>query len=281
MQIFEHVASLQKFLDSCRKDSQKITLVPTMGGLHDGHMRLINRAQELSNVVVVSIYVNPTQFSASEDFETYPKTLAQDKEFIKSKKIDALFIPLNSEIYPEGMSSDYDVGKLGQILCGISRPSHFNGVAQVVNRLLDIVKPNYSVFGQKDYQQLLIIKSLVKSKDLDTIVESVPTIREDDGLAMSTRNKYLSKDERANASLFYRQLVKAKNAIMSGAAIIDTRKQALSELNDLFEVEYVEVLDANNLTQITTTTEEIIIISSVRLGETRLIDNILFRSSNV
>jgi pantoate--beta-alanine ligase len=112
-------------------------------------------------------------------------------------------------------------------------------------------------------------------------VESVPTIREDDGLAMSTRNKYLSKDERANASLFYRQLVKAKNAIMSGAAIIDTRKQALSELNDLFEVEYVEVLDANNLTEITTTTEEIIIISSVKLGETRLIDNILFRSSNV
>jgi len=252
-----------------------------MGGLHDGHARLIDRAKELSDVVVVSIYVNPTQFSANEDFETYPKTLAQDKAFIKSKRIDALFIPLNSEIYPEGMSSDYDVGKLGQILCGISRPSHFNGVAQVVNRLLDIVKPNYSVFGQKDYQQLLIIKSLVKSKDLDIIVESVPTIREDDGLAMSTRNKYLSEDERVNASLFYRQLVKAKKAIEAGVAIELTRQQALSSLSDLFEVEYVEVLDANNLTQIKTNTEEIIIISAVRLGETRLIDNILFRSSNV
>jgi len=231
--------------------------------------------------VVVSIYVNPTQFSASEDFETYPKTLAQDKEFLKSKKIDALFIPLNSEIYPEGMSSNYDVGKLGQILCGISRPSHFNGVAQVVNRLLDIVKPNYSVFGQKDYQQLLIIKSLVESKDLDIIVESVPTIREDDGLAISTRNKYLTKDERAYASLFYRQLVKAKKAIEAGVAIELAKQQALSSLSDLFEVEYVEVLDANNLTQIKTNTEEIIIISSVRLGETRLIDNILFRSSIV
>ena len=281
MQIFEHVASLQKFLDSCRKDSQKITLVPTMGGLHDGHMRLIDRAQELSDVVVVSIYVNPTQFSASEDFETYPKTLAQDKEFLKSKKIDALFIPLNFEIYPEGMSADYDVGKLGQILCGISRPSHFNGVAQVVNRLLGIVKPHYSVFGQKDYQQLLVIKSLVKNKDLDTIVESVPTIREDDGLAMSTRNKYLSEDERAYASLFYHQLVKVKKAIEAGVAIELAKHQALSSLSDLFEVEYVEVLDANNLTQIKTNTEEIIIISSVRLGETRLIDNILFRSSNV
>ena len=281
MQIFEHVASLQKFLDSCRKDSQNITLVPTMGGLHDGHARLIDRAKELSDVVVVSIYVNPTQFSANEDFETYPKTLTQDKEFLDSKRIDALFIPLNSEIYPEGMSSDYDVGKLGQILCGISRPSHFNGVAQVVNRLFDIVKPNYSVFGQKDYQQLLIIKSLVESKDLDTIVESVPTIREDDGLAMSTRNKYLSEDERVNASLFYRQLVKAKKAIEAGVAIELTRQQALSSLSDLFEVEYVEVLDANNLTQIKTNTKEIIIISAVRLGETRLIDNILFRSSNV
>ncbi len=281
MQIFEHVVSLQKFLDSCRKDSQKITLVPTMGGLHDGHARLIDRAKELSDVVVVSIYVNPTQFSANEDFETYPKTLTQDKEFLDSKRIDALFIPLNSEIYPEGMSSDYDVGKLGQILCGISRPSHFNGVAQVVNRLFDIVKPNYSVFGQKDYQQLLIIKSLVKSKDLDIIVESVPTIREDDGLAMSTRNKYLSEDERVNASLFYRQLVKAKKAIEAGVAIELTRQQALSSLSDLFEVEYIEVLDANNLTQIKTNTKEIIIISAVRLGETRLIDNILFRSSNV
>jgi len=266
MQIFEHITSLQKFLDGCRKDSQKITLVPTMGGLHDGHMCLINRAKELSDVVVVSIYVNPTQFSANEDFETYPKTLTQDKAFIKSIKIDALFIPLNSEIYPEGMLSDYDVGKLGQILCGISRPSHFNGVAQVVNRLLDIVKPNYSVFGQKDYQQLLIIKSLVKSKD---------------GLAMSTRNKYLSEDERAYASLFYHQLVKAKKAIEAGVAIELARQKALSSLSDLFEVEYVEVLDANNLTQIKTNTEEIIIISSVRLGETRLIDNILFRSSNV
>jgi pantoate--beta-alanine ligase len=281
MQIFEHITSLQKFLDSCRKDSQKITLVPTMGGLHDGHMCLIDRAKELSDVVVVSIYVNPTQFSASEDFETYPKTLSQDKAFIKSKRIDALFIPRNSEIYPEGMLSDYDVGKLGQILCGISRPSHFNGVAQVVNRLLDIVKPNYSVFGQKDYQQLLIIKSLVESKDLDTIVESVPTIREDDGLAMSTRNKYLSEDARAYASLFYHQLVKAKKAIEAGVAIELARQQALSSLSDQFEVEYVEVLDANNLTQIKTNTEEIIIISSVRLGETRLIDNILFRSSNV
>ena len=281
MQIFEHVASLQKFLDSCRKDSQKITFVPTMGGLHDGHARLIDRAKELSDVVVVSIYVNPTQFSANEDFETYPKTLTQDKEFLDSKRIDALFTPLNSEIYPEGMSSDYDVGKLGQILCGISRPSHFNGVAQVVNRLFDIVKPNYSVFGQKDYQQLLIIKSLVESKDLDTIVESVPTIREDDGLAMSTRNKYLSEDERVNASLFYRQLVKAKKAIEAGVAIELTRQQALSSLSDLFEVEYIEVLDANNLTQIKTNTKEIIIISAVRLGETRLIDNILFRSSNV
>jgi pantoate--beta-alanine ligase len=252
-----------------------------MGGLHDGHARLIDRAQELSDVVVVSIYVNPTQFSASEDFETYPKTLAQDKEFLKSKKIDALFIPLNFEIYPEGMSADYDVGKLGQILCGISRPSHFNGVAQVVNRLLGIVKPHYSVFGQKDYQQLLVIKSLVKNKDLDTIVESVPTIREDDGLAMSTRNKYLSEDERAYASLFYHQLVKVKKAIEAGVAIELAKHQALSSLSDLFEVEYIEVLDANNLTQIKTNTEEIIIISSVRLGETRLIDNILFRSSNV
>ena len=281
MQIFDQVVALQNFLKDCRKDSQKIAFVPTMGGLHDGHISLIDRAKECANLVVVSIFVNPTQFAVNEDFDNYPKTLAQDKAFLESKKIDALFIPQSSEIYPEGLLSDYDVGKLGGILCGMSRPSHFDGVAQVINRLFDIIKPNYSVFGEKDYQQLLVIKSLVKNKDLDTIVESVSTVREKDGLAMSTRNQYLSHDQRTKAPLFYRKLVNTRNAIMKGMAIKDAIKQVVSELSDLFEVEYVEVLDANNLTQITTTTEEIIIISSVRLGETRLIDNILFRSSNV
>ena len=172
-------------------------------------------------------------------------------------------------------------GKWAQYLCGISRPMHFNGVAQIVARLFDIVKPDYAVFGEKDYQQLLIINSLIKRQAIKTTIVSIPTVRESDGLAMSTRNNYLSPEDRANAPLFYQQLVDTKLAIQSGTDISIATEQAVDALSTVFDVEYVEVLNANNLTQITTSSREIIIISSVRLSETRLIDNIVFRRSNV
>jgi pantoate--beta-alanine ligase len=167
------------------------------------------------------------------------------------------------------------------LLCGASRPGHFNGVAQVVNRLFDIVNPNYSVFGEKDYQQLLIIKSLVENNNLNVLIGSVSTKREIDGLAMSTRNKYLGNKERQKAPLFYQQLSNAKAAIEQGDSIEFIMEKTLSELSVYFEVEYLEILNANNLTQIATNTSEIIIISAIRLGETRLIDNIVFRRPNV
>jgi len=232
-------------------------------------------------VVVVSVFVNPTQFAENEDFEAYPKTLSEDKALLEAAKVDAMFIPLDIEIYPDGISNDYDVGEMGKILCGISRPMHFNGVAQVVARLFDIVKPDYAVFGEKDYQQLLIIKSLVERQDITTTVVSVPTAREPDGLATSTRNSYLRPEDRAKAPLFYQQLVDTKAAIQSGADISSATEQAADALSAVFDVEYVEALNANNLTQITTSSSEIIIISAVRLGETRLIDNIVFRRPDV
>ena len=255
--------------------------MPTMGGLHQGHLKLIDKAKECSEIVVVSVFVNPTQFAENEDFEAYPKTLSEDKEILEVMEVEVMFVPLDNQIYPNGKLQDYDVGRIGKILCGISRPIHFNGVAQVVSRLFDIVKPNYAVFGEKDYQQLLIIKSLVERKDLKTTIVSVPTVRESDGLAMSTRNNYLSSQERANAALFYKQLVAIKLAIQSGIEISSAIELAVDALSDIFEVEYIEVLNANNLTQITTSSCEIIIISAVRLGETRLIDNIVFRRPDV
>ena len=281
MKIFERSGDLEFFLDSCRKDNKAVSLVPTMGGLHDGHLSLVEKAQSLSDVVVVSIFVNPTQFATGEDFDSYPKTFSNDKFLLEERGIDVLFIPSKDEIYPNGTLSNYDVGEIGRLLCGSSRPKHFNGVAQVVNRLFDIVKPNYSIFGEKDYQQLLIIKSLVKNNNLNVSIESVSTQREDDGLAMSTRNKYLSAKDRMKAPLFYQQLINAKTAIEQGNPIEFVTQKALSELSVNFEVEYFEVLNANNLTQIATNTAEIIIISAIRLGETRLIDNIVFRRSNV
>jgi pantoate--beta-alanine ligase len=281
MHIFEQISSLEEYLNSCREEGQNIALVPTMGGLHEGHLKLIEKAKKCSDVVVVSVFVNPTQFAANEDFEAYPKSLTEDKALLEAIKVDAMFIPLDNEIYPDGSSNDYDVGEMGKILCGISRPIHFNGVAQVVARLFDIVKPDYAVFGEKDYQQLLIIKSLVERQGIKTTIVSIPTVRDEDGLAMSTRNNYLSPEDRDNAPLFYQQLVDTKSAIQSGTDISRATEQAVDALNAVFDVEYTEVLNANNLTQITTSSSEIIIISAVKLGETRLIDNIVFRRSDV
>ena len=281
MKIFKRSVDLQFFLDSCRNDNKTVALVPTMGGLHPGHLRLVEGAQSIADIVVVSIFVNPTQFAKGEDFNSYPKTFSNDKFLLEGRSIDALFIPSKNEIYPNGTFSNFDVGQMGELLCGAFRPSHFNGVAQVVNRLFDTVKPNYSVFGEKDYQQLLIIKSLVENNNLNVSIKSVPTQREDDGLAMSTRNKYLGVKDRKKAPLFYQQLSYAKASIEQGESIELVKKKTLSELGVNFDVEYLEVLNANNLTQITTNTAEIIIISAVRLGETRLIDNIIFRRPNV
>ena len=281
MHIFEQIDPLEECLNSCREDGQSIALVPTMGGLHEGHLKLIEKAKKCSDVVVVSVFVNPTQFAENEDFEAYPKTLSEDKKILEAIKVDAMFVPLDNQIYPDGSSQDYDVGEMGKILCGISRPKHFNGVAQVVARLFDIVRPDYAVFGEKDYQQLLIINSQVERQDIKTTIVSVPTVRESDGLAMSTRNNYLSPEDRAKAPLFYQQLVDTKSAIQSGTDISRATEQAVDALNAVFDVEYTEVLNANNLTQITTSSSEIIIISAVRLGETRLIDNIIFRRPDV
>ena len=281
MQIFKTTNDLKRFLDTCRDNNKTISLVPTMGGLHDGHLKLVDRAKKISDIVVVSIFVNPTQFARGEDFDDYPNTFSSDQRQLELKGVDVLFFPSREEIYPDGTQNDYKVGAIGQILCGEFRPTHFDGVAQVVKRFFEIVEPDYSVFGEKDYQQLLIIKSLVENLNFDMTIESVRTQREKDGLAMSTRNQYLSHEDRKKAPNFYLKLNALKNSILDGSTIELARMKAIDELNEEFETEYLEVLDANNLTQIETKTKEIIIISAIRFGGTRLIDNIVFGRRNV
>jgi pantoate--beta-alanine ligase len=281
MEIFKTQKDLDLYLDSLRLEGKKIALVPTMGGLHDGHLSLVDKAKSLSEIVVVSIFVNPTQFARGEDFDDYPNTFEADKLLLESKNVDALFLPSKEEIYPHGTASDYKVGAIGQILCGAFRPTHFDGVAQVVKRFFEIVKPDLAVFGEKDFQQLLIIKTLVKNLSLNLKIESIPTQREDDGLAMSTRNQYLSDLDRERAPHFYSVLCDARDSILRGNSLPEAKKDAIKTLGKSFEVEYLEVLDANNLTQIETKTTEIIIISAIRFGGTRLIDNLLFRRTNV
>ena len=281
MEIFKTQKDLELYLNSLRLDGKKIALVPTMGGLHDGHLSLVDKAKSLSEIVVVSIFVNPTQFARGEDFDDYPNTFEADKLLLESKNVDALFLPSKEEIYPHGTASDYKVGAIGQILCGAFRPTHFDGVAQVVKRFFEIVKPNLAVFGEKDFQQLLIIKTLVNNLSLNLKIESIPTQREDDGLAMSTRNQYLSDLDRERAPHFYSVLCDARDSILRGNSFPEAKKDAIKTLGKNFEVEYLEVLDANNLTQIETKTTEIIIISAIRFGGTRLIDNLVFRRTNV
>ena len=281
MEIFKTQKDLELYLDSLRLEGKKIALVPTMGGLHDGHLSLVDKAKSLSEIVVVSIFVNPTQFARGEDFDDYPNTFEADKLLLESKNVDALFLPSKEEIYPHGTASDYKVGAIGQILCGAFRPTHFDGVAQVVKRFFEIVKPDLAVFGEKDFQQLLIIKTLVKNLSLNLKIESIPTQREDDGLAMSTRNQYLSDLDRERAPHFYSVLCDARDSILRGNSFTAVKKDAIKTLGKSFEVEYLEVLDANNLTQIETKTTEIIIISAIRFGGTRLIDNLVFRRTNV
>jgi len=281
MEIFKTQKDLDFYLDSLRLEGKKIALVPTMGGLHDGHLSLVDKAKSLSEIVVVSIFVNPTQFARGEDFDDYPNTFEADKLLLESKNVDALFLPSKEEIYPHGTASDYKVGAIGQILCGAFRPTHFDGVAQVVKRFFEIVKPDLAFFGEKDFQQLLIIKTLVNNLSLNLKIESIPTQREDDGLAMSTRNQYLSDLERERAPHFYSVLCDARDSILRGNSFPEAKKDAIKTLGKSFEVEYLEVLDANNLTQIETKTTEIIIISAIRFGGTRLIDNLVFRRTNV
>jgi len=281
MEIFKTQKDLELYLDSLRLEGKKIALVPTMGGLHDGHLSLVDKAKSLSEIVVVSIFVNPTQFARGEDFDDYPNTFEADKLLLESKNVNALFLPSKEEIYPHGTASDYKVGAIGQILCGAFRPTHFDGVAQVVKRFFEIVKPDLAVFGEKDFQQLLIIKTLVKNLSLNLKIESIPTQREDDGLAMSTRNQYLSDLDRERAPHFYSVLCDARDSILRGNSFSEAKKDAIKTLGKSFEVEYLEVLDANNLTQIETKTTEIIIISAIRFGGTRLIDNLVFRRTNV
>ena len=281
MEIFKTQKDLELYLDSLRLEGKIIALVPTMGGLHDGHLSLVDKAKSLSEIVVVSIFVNPTQFARGEDFDDYPNTFEADKLLLESKNVDALFLPSKEEIYPHGTASDYKVGAIGKILCGAFRPTHFDGVAQVVKRFFEIVKPDLAVFGEKDFQQLLIIKTLVSNLSLNLKIESIPTQREDDGLAMSTRNQYLSDSDRERAPHFYSVLCDARDSILRGNSFPEAKKDAIKTLGKSFEVEYLEVLDANNLTQIETKTTEIIIISAIRFGGTRLIDNLIFRRTNV
>jgi len=278
---YESAEDLSLKIRHLQDKSLKVSFVPTMGGLHEGHLELMKLAQQKSDVVVVSIFVNPTQFGHNEDLNNYPRTLEKDIALLETLDIDILFTPSVEEIYPSTDLESYELGFLDTILCAKTRPGHFNGVAQVVNRLFDIVHPDIAVFGEKDYQQLMIIKLINKNRRDNIKVISHEIIRERDGLAMSTRNQYLSFDDRENAKKIYQNLLGIKTDFLRGIDLNSSIKKAKDNLSQFSKLDYLEARNSKDLTDIDNKTDEIILLCATYLGETRLIDNLIFRRKNV
>jgi len=265
-------------LEIFKINNTTIGFVPTMGALHDGHLDLVKKAKENSEVVVVSIFVNPTQFNNQKDFENYPKTLNKDLDLLDKIGVDFVFVPSNQEIYPSVSSLVIDFGSIDKILEGAFRPGHFNGVGIVVSKLLNIVKPHKTFFGQKDLQQVAIIKRLVVDLSFDTEIVIIPTVRETDGLAMSSRNLRLEPQQRKIAPLIYKALTFAKAELLAGNSWFETREKVLQLFSKepAFRLEYFELISSDRF-EILEDIEErsgIAICTAAYLGEIRLIDNI-------
>lgn len=278
MRTYSTKRQLQEALRRERSKGRRIGFVPTMGNLHQGHLNLVRKARELCDVVVVSIFVNPMQFGPNEDLDAYPRTLTADKEKLFAEGVQLLFTPTADEIYPEGMAQQTTVSvpELSNTLCGASRPGHFTGVATVVTKLFNIVQPDVAVFGEKDYQQLSIIRKMARDLCLPIDIIGVPTARAQDGLALSSRNGYLTPDQRRKAPFLNEVLLECREAIACGFDNYrELERRAMARLTEAgFEPDYFAIRDARTLAEVTEDTEEVAILTAARLGEPRLIDNV-------
>ncbi len=269
---------LQRVIREQRQNGRTIAFVPTMGNLHEGHLDLVRKARKLCDIVVVSIFVNPMQFGANEDLDAYPRTLVADKEKLFAEGVQMLYAPTPEEIYPQGLEaqSAVEVPDLTDTLCGANRPGHFTGVATVVTKLFNIVQPDVAVFGEKDFQQLSIIRKMVCDLCMPIEIIGVPTARAEDGLALSSRNRYLTAEQRKVAPLLNATLVECREAIACGFDnFMELEAHAkLKLIKAGFEPDYFEILDARTLSEVTEQTEEIAILAAAKLGQPRLIDNV-------
>ncbi len=276
MQQIESIQVMQELLSTVRKNNQRIGLVPTMGNLHDGHTSLVKEMQKKADYIVVSIFVNPSQFVAGEDYEHYPRTIEGDLDLLSALNVDLVFTPLTTEIYPdnEQMRTEVIVPELDSVYCGEYRPGHFKGVATVVTKLLNMVQPHLAIFGEKDFQQLLVIRRLVKDLNIPVEIIGAPTIRESDGLAMSSRNQYLTEIERQQAPKLFECLCKIASEIKSGNKnYTELEEKAVSGLKKSgFRPEYIKICDADNLKM--PKNQNLVIIAAAWLGKARLIDNV-------
>ena len=276
MKIVKTVKEMQALADGLRKE-KRIGFVPTMGFLHEGHLALVRRARELGDIAVVSIFVNPIQFGPAEDLSRYPRDFDRDAALLDKEKTDIIFFPEAAEVYPERYSTYVEVKGLTDFLCGRTRTGHFLGVTTVVNKLFNIVKPHFAVFGQKDYQQLKVIEKMVRDLNMDVEIVPHPTVREEDGLAMSSRNTYLSPEERERALLISRSLKAAEDWFRRGErkaqAIRDEVKRILCSKEGI-DIEYISVAHADTLEELGEIPGgKALLAIACRVGKTRLIDN--------
>lgn len=282
MQTIRHLDPFKKMVNASRSANRRIALVPTMGALHAGHMALVTKAKALADDVIVSIFVNPIQFGPNEDLSRYPRQEAQDAALLLDAGVTGLWLPGVEVMYPQGFATTISVAKLGDGLCGAARPGHFDGVATVVAKLLTQVQPDIAVFGEKDWQQLAVIRRMALDLNLGVEIVGAPIVRDVDGLALSSRNAYLSDDERRAALALPRALQAAGAQIEAGARIGPALDQAKNKLLQagFASVDYVALVDSASLEPLETLDREARMLAAARIGTTRLIDNFPVRSKN-
>ena len=278
IRLVETIREVRAHVAASRKRAHVVGFVPTMGAFHQGHLSLMHKAKKETDTVIVSIFVNPLQFAAGEDYDRYPRQMAKDLRMAESEGADVLFSPSVAEMYPKGFATYIDENDLPAKLCGQFRPDHFRGVMSVVGKLFNIVKPDIAYFGQKDYQQYLIIKRMATDLNLDVDVRVHPTVREEDGLAMSSRNVYLGPKQRKDATCLYRALQRAEELIGSGESgavrVAGEMKRVIHRVKGA-RIDYIAVVNSDTLEPVKEIKGKTLIAAAVRIGKARLIDNIL------
>ncbi|MHC4871526.1 MAG: pantoate--beta-alanine ligase [Planctomycetota bacterium] len=284
MQVFTDINEVREFSRSSKNQNNRVGFVPTMGFLHNGHLSLIDRSKEENDTTVVSIFVNPTQFLPGEDYDEYPRDEEADLQKCRELDVDAVFLPKKEDMYPENSSTGVIVNNLTDSMCGISRgKGHFAGVCTVVSKLFNIVEPDNAYFGQKDIQQAVIINRMVHDLNFAINIEICPTVREGDGLAMSSRNKYLKDDDRQKALALYKGLCCGRDMIKDGEkasmTVIEAVMENILKTQDI-EIDYIEIVDSEELKEAAWIENTVIIAGAVRIGEVRLIDNLIIHPTD-
>lgn len=280
MRVISDVDRMRTCVKKIKREGKTIGFVPTMGYLHEGHLSLMREARKSEDIVVISIFVNPTQFRPGEDYERYPRDMKRDKRLAREVGVDTIFVPTVDQVYPEGYASYVELEKLTEPLCGRFRPGHFRGVTTICCKLFNIVRPDVAYFGQKDAQQAIVIKRMVGDLNMDLKIKVLPIVREEDGLAMSSRNTYLTPKERADALCLYFSLKEAKRMIKAGERDAEKiiRKMMRIIAPRASGIDYISIVDTRDLKEVKKISGEVLIALAIWIGKTRLIDNVQMKT---